>query len=52
MWALLVAWGDVIIAIAAIAGGIVLEKKFGVYDKAKVPFGWLVSAFAWIKGKF
>ena len=45
MYAILVAWGDFIIAGAAAAGGVVLEKKFGVYDKAK-------AALAWIKSKF
>lgn len=43
--AFLVAWGDFIIGAACIAGGIVLEKKFGLYDKAKTPIDWIKSKF-------
>lgn len=47
-----VATGDLIIVSMGIALGVYLENKLGLYEKAKAPFRWLVSAFAWIKSKF
>lgn len=49
MWAILVAWGDVIIAAAAFVAGV----YFADYAKAPVlkVVGWVKSAAAWVRAK-
>lgn len=45
MSGILVAWGDFIFVGLALAGGVVLEKKLGIYDKIKAPIDWIKSKF-------